>query len=54
MVSGDFSYVQLAFPRFVDQDGATALFRVIAEAAPWLLLRFEDQSALHWIAMHVA
>jgi hypothetical protein len=34
MVSGDFSYVQLGFPRFVYQDGATAFLRVIAEAAP--------------------
>lgn len=53
MVSGDFSYVQLGFARFVDQHRAVPAFRVVAEAAPRPLLWFEHESTLDRVAMHV-
>jgi len=54
MVSGDFPDAELSFTRFVYQDRAMSAFRVVAKTAPWPLLRFEHQSTLHRVAMHVA
>ncbi len=53
MVSGDFPDAELSFARFVYQDWAVSAFRVVAEAAPWPLLRFEHESTLYRVAMHV-
>jgi hypothetical protein len=54
MASGDFSHCHLSFPGFVHQDRSTSALRVVAKTAPWPLLRFEHQSTLHRVAMHVA
>jgi len=54
MVSGDFPDAELSFTRFVHEDRAMSALRVVAETAPWPLLRFEHQSTLHRVAMHVA
>jgi hypothetical protein len=53
MVSSDFADVQLRFPGFVNQGRAIPAFRVVAKTAPCQLPRFEHESALYRIAMHV-
>jgi len=54
MSSGDFSYPQYRPLRFVHQDYAPFLIRIMPEARPGPLSGFEHQSALYWVAMHIA
>jgi hypothetical protein len=54
MVSGDFPDSELSSARCIYQNWAMSAFSVVAKTAPWPLLRFEHQSTLHWVAMHVA
>jgi len=53
MVSGDLSSVELSFLLLVRQHRAALILRVVAKTAPPPLLRFQHQSALHRIAVHV-
>ena len=53
MVSGDLPHVKFSFLRLVHQNGAALPKLVMAEAAPHPLFRFEHESTLHRILMHV-
>jgi len=53
IITGDFSDVQLGFPGLVYQDRPMPAFRVVAKTAQCPLLRFEHESTLYRIAMHV-
>ena len=53
MLPGDFPDSQFGFARFIYQDRAVPAFRVVAEAAPRPLLRFEHESTLDRVAVNV-
>jgi len=53
IVSGDFPHVKFSFLRLVHQNGIGLPKLVMAEAVPCPLFRFEHESTLHRILMHV-
>src|ERR1700747_557800 len=53
MASGDLSYFHLSPPTFVPENQAALRVSIVPVTAPRPLFRFEHQSALHRIAVHI-
>jgi hypothetical protein len=53
MASRDFCHPQFRLLSFVHQHRAVLSVRIVSDAAPRPLFRFEHQAELYWVAVHI-